>query len=463
MISSRFRGFLRKALILVGSLAAVALIAHAAQVDGGIPAQPIPHSSSFPTSKATIDGWVAANDVTAIRNHAWDLWAGMTAPTVAGLPIWETWYSPDEVFQGASLPTAAQRTRPSRPFISPNQFHHQAKLAAPNAAPASSTAEQLVAFNKFNGLSAEFIRSPHKRSSDSLYHYYIYTNKQSLENLDAGWPEATQPIDRTILDFPNTAVDSAIDTKPVFLLIKAKGLTAFPYWQGPAQSTDQRHPSPGTWKNCVLVDPTAQSRKAVRVKPVDLTKINDSVGLGCTNHVKKVPLSMFYSFVLNAAEAKAFNKVQGGGAVAGDYAVLAAMHVTSKEIKNWTWQTYWWQGDEDPPNDFPGSRKGMSSKVKGPWRNYAMCTAYSMTVKNQPQGAPVVCFNPYLETSSGIPDGINSNCMTCHGRATIDSNGNSLNYPATYLPNGWTNFNDPTLFGKTTRTDFVWAIPDTPN
>ena len=28
---------------------------------------------------------------------------------------------------------------------------------------------------------------------------------------------------------------------------------------------------------------------------------------------------------------------------AGDLALLVAMHVTTKELPNWTWQTFWWE------------------------------------------------------------------------------------------------------------------------
>jgi hypothetical protein len=145
--------------------------------------------------------------------------------------------------------------------------------------------------------------------------------------------------------------------------------------------------------------------------------------------------------------------------VAGDYAVLAAMHVTTKEIVNWTWQTFWWMGGKNPPNNFPGSNAGLTANVKGPWRNYATCVAYSMVVPfNDPKGKPVVCFNPFLETSPNIPDGINSNCMSCHGTARWPGNNNG-GYPATYLPNGYISFNDPKWFATQTRTDFAWAIP----
>jgi hypothetical protein len=73
-----------------------------------------------------------------------------------------------------------------------------------------------------------------------------------------------------------------------------------------------------------------------------------------------------------------------------------------------------------------------------------------------------MCFNPYLETSTGIPDGQSSNCMTCHGVATAgviqDGSRTSLSYPASYgKPIDF--YTDP-QFDTFTRTDFSWAIHD---
>jgi hypothetical protein len=136
------------------------------------------------------------------------------------------------------------------------------------------------------------------------------------------------------------------------------------------------------------------------------------------------------------------------------------MHVTTKEITNWTWTTFWWQNGKNPPNDFPGSVADMpdASKVKEPWRSYAMCISDSMVVPaTDPKGKPVVCFNPYLETNQA--DGLNSNCMSCHAMARLPLAATANPYPQTYLPNGFVDLADPSIFGGATKTDFVWAIP----
>lgn len=66
------------------------------------------------------------------------------------------------------------------------------------------------------------------------------------------------------------------------------------------------------------------------------------------------PLRTFYLAKMNAAEASSFNAATGPGTVqapAGDYSVLQAMHVNTKEIPFWTWQTFWWQSVATSPNN----------------------------------------------------------------------------------------------------------------
>jgi hypothetical protein len=201
----------------------------------------------------------------------------------------------------------------------------------------------------------------------------------------------------------------------------------------------------------------------VPATPQQIASANKNSSFSCQTYLY-APISTIYHFAMDAAEAAAFNKVQiesGVTAQAGDHAVLAAMHVNTKEIINWTWQTFWWQPGQDPPSDFPGSKKAMTQKVSGMWRNYAMCTAYNQT-RGATSGEMVVCFNPYLETSATIPDGMQSNCMSCHGTATVGSTFkrgqiDTLSYPPDYVKP--IDFNTDPRFKPFTRTDFSWAIP----
>lgn len=458
----RMRGF---AFAAVPALAA-ALVASgyfeagAVSPPGGIVAKPIPPGYNFPTAKATIDGWIAAGNVGAIRGHAWDLWAGMTAASGQiyqgkNLPIWDTWFGSEELFPApgalratsfASLRTAARQ--PTHKFIQPHQFTHDKRLLTATAALGPADA-RVVSFNKFDPDAAAFIVTPHPGPGKKNYSYNTAAGLNALNN---AWPTGTSGQDRGIVDF----TDTSIETKPVMSLVKAAGLTPLPLWQGPAGATNATNPTPNTWKTCVLIDPKGTTNGVTPATAAQISAANKTPGLACTTYLYG-SLNLLYHFVLSAADAKAYNNAQGGHAAAGDFAVLSAMHVNTKEIKNWTWQTFYWQPGADTPNGFPGSKAGQPANVVSPWNNYAMCTAYDQVVK--PGSSQMqVCFNPYLETSPSIPAGITSNCMSCHGVGVV--NAAASPYPPAYKsPIDF--FHDATYFNnKTTHTDFSWAVPD---
>lgn len=430
----------------------------------GIAAKPIPAGYHFPTKTAVIDGWVKTNNAAAIRAHSWDIWAGMTSNSGetyngAALPIWETWFGSEEIFPapGATAPTsltalAATRTAPSRKFIVPHQFAHDRAALLGALADQGPPSVRVVSFNKFDPDAAGFIVAPHPGPQSKTYHYNTAAQLTALNN---AWPTISNGQQRGLADFPNPA----IETKPVMSLVKATGLTPLPIWQGPGNATNQKNPTPNTWKACILIDPAeAAGSPIVKATAAQIATLPAKTGLACTTYLYG-PLSLLYAFKMSAAEATAFNNAQGAGAAAGDYAVLSAMHVNSKETTNWTWQTFYWQPGGDTPNGFPGSKQNQPANVVTPWNNYAMCSNYNQTATFG--GTTMdVCFNPYLETSKSIPAGITSNCMSCHGTARINPANPNQPYPTAYTaPISF--FHDGTYFNRsTTHTDFSWAVPD---
>jgi hypothetical protein len=422
--------------------------------------QPIPPQFNFPLPAATINSWVATSNTQAIRGHAWDLWAGLTASSGQmlngqDLPIWETWLAQEDIFPppntktsaGALFARVATRPRTIRPFISPRQFHHQAAESNP-AVRAQNAAVQVVTFNKFDPAAAAFITAQQPGPNGQNF---SYNSLASLNALNAAWPAGTSGQARAINEFPI----EAMELKPVLRYVKATGLTPQPLWQGPSGATNPTNPTPDTWTTCVLIDPAGTGG----IRAATPAEISQAGNAGACTTFLYGPLSLFYSFKLTAAEAQAFANAQGGNPSAGDYAVLAAMHVNSKEIPFWTWQTFWWQPGNDTPNDFPGSKAGQPTTLPAPWNNYATCANYDQTTT--PGGATMqVCFNPYLETSPGIPAGITSNCMSCHGTARIPPPPPQVQpYPPAYTaPISF--FTDPTYFNaSSTHTDFSWAVP----
>lgn len=467
-----------------GSSASSVATASVAPVQTGIVPEDIPPGFGYPGDRAIFQSWADDWQIDAIRTAAWDLWAGMTSASGQSwngspLPIWETWCGDAEVFSAAGCSGLA---RPPRHFELASQIGHGA-LKAGAAAPDDG---QVVAFNKFNPAMAGYLAASHAGPGGS----YQYTSMQSLASLNAAWPADTPVADRKLVDAPYTPDapgvpgSAAMETKPVIFVVKSEGLTPIPLWMGPEFSTTPANAVPASWFNCVLLDPANKAGAAttpVAATPEQIAQMVPGSGMSCKTFLY-APLSTIYSFTMDAAEAAGWNALlnsSGDGgqnlkAAAGDYGVLVGMHVNSKTIVNWTWETFWWQPGEDTPNQFPGSKQGMTANVQGAWRNYAMCTAWNQTQGNA-SSAMVVCFNPFLETSSGIPAGQSSNCMSCHGVATVGSPiGGSppglptMNYPAAYAApidftaNACTASTPPgseTCFASFTKTDFSWAIP----
>ena len=449
----------------------------------GITPQDIPVGYDYPGERLVLQKWADEWKIEDITAHSWHLWAGMTADSGqtylgAHLPYWETWCGNEEVFTNHDCTLK----KPSHSFVGAKQLNHAGQPKAD---------AQVVTFNKFNPAMAKYLAEKHDGPDGKQYRY---TSMQDLADLNAAWPAGTASSARTVVEAPYTPTtggvqgSAAMETKPVIFIVKSTGLTPLPLWPGqPGSAPVTGNPTPGTWTTCILIDPANPAKPDTSPIPATPEQIKNIVpkstdGLSCDPaKYLYAPLSVIWGFAMNKDEAESWNVVQSSSAdnlqsglmaVKGDWAVLVAMHVNTKEIKNWTWQTFWWQPGADTPGNFPGSKQGMTSDVKDAWRNYAMCTAWNQTEGNGSTKMNI-CFNPYLETSTGIPLGVTSNCMSCHGQASVGglicskgSNAiNTLIYPGGSptppAPSTPIDYSKPVVFGDPnfTLTDFSWAIP----
>jgi hypothetical protein len=105
---------------------------------------------------------------------------------------------------------------------------------------------------------------------------------------------------------------------------------------------------------------------------------------------------------------------------------LVAMHIITKELRDWVWITMWWS--PTPNEDFGADRP---ASITGAFANYKMCvvTAYdekdkapgtglpksladAVNAANDGGGSPGTwCSNPYLETAE---HSAKTNCIGCH-------------------------------------------------
>ena len=431
---------------------------------------------------ATIDGWINSsppNDA-AIADHAWDVWTAMnveSGQTWNGtpLPIWETWYDATVVYkvdegsmtlnatQGGDPVAKAQRRRtlPQRRFHRPNQFfkgHTVQPVRAAAAGEPAGNAGLLLTFNRFTQEMKDHVWSN------------SYWQKSTLDALNKSWTPATPVAQRAIKPFPNTS----IMTKPVFWIISGSEPTMVPYWNGlgSGASTNAKNPSNDTWKQCVLADPTGKATSDVD-RVCNAGKPGQTTMKAGTYQVVPVAAnpanSAFYAFQLTQQEvddlaqyADELGNSNTSMPKAGDYALLVAMHVSTREIDNWTWQSFWWQPAANLsklPAD-PPTAMAPPVTVTKPWSSYAGCAAYYMvTPPGSAGGKGRLCYNPYLETDltglkskdkTGSGTGVQSNCMTCHRAAAWPTNQYTIAFQL--------NDDDKLWFGANTKVDFAWSM-----
>lgn len=393
--------------------------------------QPIQYPG-FPVPAAVIEGWIASNNTAAMRQHAWDLWKGINAvtPQTQGSPVWETWYSGPEIGDQNSGKCAASSIallgatrssgQPKHDFQIPEQFHHNRFARRSLAATGGAVTVPLEVTVKFNSDYAHFVIDNQ------------YCDSATLWKLQESW--GTQPlVNRHTKAFPNTA----IGLKPTFEFVNGpnhnNGITTVNYWKGdlssgPSNSTNKAFPTPDTWTQCVVVNTgTGTVPSGLQCAVSDASKPISPSGT--------VSIDQFYHFQLSAAEATLACKNLGTptncAVQAGDFAILTAMHMSTKEDTNWTWQTFWWNYGSDFPYGAP------PADIPAPFNHYAMSEGYSMTVQNKPAGPNELAYNPYLETGLGpTVHGVNSNCMSCHMVASLGNNPNSnAQTPPPHSPN----------------------------
>ena len=426
--------------ILVIALCAISFAGRAAAPEAAPPLAPNSFGLTYtpmPTAfkfkpKATVNGWVRQNDNKAMIQHGWELWGGLTtmiSQVVDGKPVkiatFETWVDESTVFptptaQAAVAPAAVAPGTRARKFSVPRQL--QPELARIKATAGLKT---------FPVVSVKYTREIYDHVQKNGY-----DKTGTMEALNASWDKKGTPLpDRVVLPFPNTS----IMLKPVYQVVSGSAATTLTYWTGPTDSSNPSSPDPGTWNKKMLVVPPGVAKPGASDTP-------------------NVGIDQFYAIKLNKEEAAGITSLGQGTANEGDYALLVAMHVSSREIDNWTWQTFWWSFDK------PAIPKSLPA-VAAPFDHYNIAVGYSFTTgPDSPAGLNVVCYNPYLEagfsqkTFPVTPGqlGIESNCMSCHRTATWPPPAYAQQFHY-FTGNGLIKPGD-NYFKGSTKVDFLWGF-----
>ncbi len=115
---------------------------------------------------------------------------------------------------------------------------------------------------------------------------------------------------------------------------------------------------------------------------------------------------------------------------------LAAVHIMTKELRDWAWITLWWSND--PNTDFGSDRPASVTSLGGPWSHYKMCvvTAYEekdLTARMEAGDPSSWCSNPYLEQGDHAAK---TSCIGCHQHGgTAETTASILSAPASF-PDG---------------------------
>jgi hypothetical protein len=446
--------------------------------------QPVPlpdpriEGFSFPETEEAIVGWTKSNDEKKIDLHAWGIWTALTQETSEEfegqtLRVFETWADPSDL-EGPST-TAELSTKPRNPR--PLQPLRQVGRHGPLRLTALGTNETTVlGFVKYDPSAADFIATKGLLTKLAL--------NQLLQSGASAVP-----------DFPPTA----LSLKPVFQTLASNQLTGGRYfrlqtWPGspalkldPATAMwDSKPFPPDQWGQCVWID-VQNAGTGPGTGGVDGSCSADGAS---RTDASTYGVGNFINFQLTAADADVLNqgaKANRSPAVlrAGDYSVLLAMHVTSREITRWTWQTFWWLPDPDKATtpSSVGMVAARPAELQGSARHYAACAAYQELKPLEPNtggsntGESVYCFNPYLEApfaSTDLPQsqpgmthangklvktanhvGAQTNCMSCHEQANYNPNG--LAKAPDYTGARYVDLNSPQFKG-TLKLDFLWSL-----
>ena len=400
----------------------------------GLTPKPMPAWFNF-LPQSVINTWVVNHNIKGITGHAWALWGAVTSPTSEQFrgvraPVYLTWWPQQDVFAAqaplSQLAVSAHGIRFERPrqldrLKTPVGMHSE---GAP-VLPGSQTVSVTVQYN--NPIFLQVRKNQ----------YYLTSVLESINNAWGATPIALQ----SIAPFPANAVM----TKPSYLFAFANQPTQLQYWTGPADSNAPSVPNFGTWTDWMWVLPPGMN-----INQFEQTH-NDGHPV--------VSVNDFFHFPLTAEDFQPNSILSASGFQPGDF----ALHVASREIDNWTWQTFWWSLT---PTTIP---QFIKARILPPFSHYQVAVGYSFTNDNTGSALPTLCYNPYLETAFDNSVffkpgqlGIESNCMSCHRSAAWPSIAPASAPAGTvnpgYIANGLIDPSDPYLFEGQTKTDFLWGV-----
>lgn len=366
----------------------------------------------FPADEATLNGWITAGDHAAIEAHAWKLWAAATGD-LDGAPAFTRWRTPANGLDEVSL--------------TPDTLQPVAHPLAPPTGLLGAVETPVLSSVLWSPAAALSIGMQDLLSETAL-----------AQRVEA--KVASIELDRR-----------SVVVQPAWFVPTGGRYRAVPSWPGPTDGSNR----PGDWGRCVWVD-VEEPGVGTGDGSVDTTCAADA---SSRTPATTYGLGAFVHFRLDANEAPAVAATRPDSRE-GDPVLLVGLNLASREVDRWTWQAFWWQAETQAPAPAAATRPAD--------QRYAMCTAWSM-VEPGP-GAPVTCYNPWLEaglSAEALPGstswtwkgtkyaprrGVETNCMSCHALAAWDPKGTADLRPTAARAVELT----PPAGGV--RLDFLWSV-----
>ncbi len=463
-----------------------------------------PKNFDYPQPAAVVEKWVSTppdGNQRRIREHGWYLWAGLNTPSVGGRPVWRTWPTSTQAFAPPSTELGATEQR----VMSINDRNHangRSDVPEPINFPSAPKypIPQLVK-DRYPGCVVSANGSDTLRdgptfqfNGDVMVAGVIYDGGAFNTIRDRSLFSATvltgqvpkKPTDppNAIKEFPH----DAIVLKPMLWPVKGRGYTALPVWDDLPPSADQgqyigfeivgtkEHPK--WWRAVAITAERPRPSKATVTYLHHVTyappgsKNQQPLGPNTYDDAPVVPITDFYAFRFTRGELKRMNAcdraILDASAIwafdrpfqAGDYLVVIAMHIITKEQPAWTFQSVWWH-DRPDAGPYAANRPAHIAGAVGPWRHYLLTSTYGTTQPNDPKKLPVA-FNPYIELAADHP--IATNCMNCHHRAAWPQSKASYLATGAGAPGPLDVFSvDNAIFDGSVTVDSLWSVSDRAN
>ena len=476
---------------------------------------PFPVSAHYPVPARTLESWVQNKNIPRIRAHGWRLFAGLqeVVKDVNDQDAWR-WQTWPTATQAISQETSPGPLGSTGTPVSQRASHNLLELNLQNSTGVPIDFKNVPQYRvpksvcdslglpydpttggcgvptdgcKFqnNGdvMIAGVIYSPeaYKWIRDQGLYLWDTLKNQFLRNFDK------EAVKRQIAPFPT----KSFVLKPMFWPVQKEGYTALPVWRNSLDTANFNYYSgfeeQKIWKNAVAISADPQQAYADVSFLYDVYKDTAyTMPLGPNNYIKAPVVSIddFYHWQIDQATLDAMDSVDlallNQSAYwcykrefrAGDYIALIAMHVITKEMPEWTLQSFYWSDQAGPDNPYASGRDSVQNPPSPQaFNNYLMTSTYGISKKSALAEWPTA-FNPYIELAAAHP--IQTNCRNCHRRGAFPNSkqlkalaGYTGKNAASYMraganfPGALDTFDiENSVMDSLLITDFQWTLTD---